>query len=130
MCGPGRDTATGSASFRRARDTRKEAKDMNGHRVDFNMLAWEIPMEGIRSKTVEHGGRKLRLVEYTPAMKTHWCERGHIGCVLEGRLETRFDNETVVYEAGDGVFIPSGRNHRHMGRALTDVVRVVFVEDV
>ena len=103
---------------------------MNRHRVDFKTLAWETPVEGVRSKTLEHGGKKLRLVEYTPAMKPHWCEKGHIGCVLEGRFEIRFDDEVVVCELGDGVFIPSGREHRHRGKALTDIVRVVFVEDV
>lgn len=103
---------------------------MIDHRVDFDALPWEDPIEGVRSKASGHGGRQLRLVEYTPAMDPHWCEKGHIGYVLEGRFEIRFDDETAVYEAGDGVFIPSGRQHRHMGRALTDIVRCVFVEDV
>jgi ethanolamine utilization protein EutQ (cupin superfamily) len=102
---------------------------MIDHKVDFNALSWDVPMKGIRSRAVSHGGRQLRLVEYTPAMEPHWCEKGHIGYVLEGRFEISFDDETVIYESGDGVFIPSGRQHRHMGRALTDVVRCVFVEE-
>ena len=44
-------------------------------------------MEGVRSKTFEYGGKKLRLVECTPAMREHWCEKGHIDNVLEGRFE-------------------------------------------
>jgi hypothetical protein len=28
------------------------------------------------------------------------------------------------------VFIPSGSEHKHMGKALTDIVRVIFVEEV
>jgi quercetin dioxygenase-like cupin family protein len=100
------------------------------HRIDFNGVSWEAPMDGVRSKAAQQGGRQLRLVEYTPAMEPHWCERGHIGYVLDGRFEILFDDQTVVYEKGDGVFIPSGRAHRHMGRALTPVVRCVFVEDV
>ncbi len=70
------------------------------------------------------------MVEYTPAMEQHWCDKGHIGYVLDGEFEIKFDNEIVTYKRGDGVFIPSGAEHRHMGRALTGVVRVVFVEDV
>lgn len=100
------------------------------HRIDFDALSWESPMKGARAKAAGHGGKRLRLVEYTPAMEPHWCENGHIGYVLDGRFEIRFDDETVIYESGDGVFIPAGRQHRHMGRALTDVVRCVFVEDV
>jgi len=71
----------------------------------------------------------LRLVEYTPDLAPHWCERGHTGYLLEGRLEITFDNGVHVFEPGDGIFIPAGAEHRHMGRALTDTVRVVFVED-
>lgn len=99
-------------------------------KVDFDSMPWENPMRGARAKAVGHGGRRLRLVEYTPAMEPHWCEKGHIGYVLDGKFEIQFDDETLVYETGDGVFIPSGRQHRHMGKALTDTVRCVFVEDV
>jgi ethanolamine utilization protein EutQ (cupin superfamily) len=103
---------------------------MSRHRVDFKEIAWDSPMQGVRSKALGHRGKQLRLVEYTPAMEPHWCEKGHIGYVLDGRFEIRFADETLIYEPGDGVFIPSGREHRHMGRALTDVVRCAFVEDV
>jgi quercetin dioxygenase-like cupin family protein len=103
---------------------------MSGYHVDFDTLEWESPMTGLRFKAVSSGGRRLRIVEYTPAMEMHWCENGHIGCVLDGEFEIKFDSETVIYRAGDGVFIPPGAEHRHTGKALTDVVRVVFVEDV
>jgi quercetin dioxygenase-like cupin family protein len=62
-------------------------------------------------------------------MKPHWCDKGHIGFILEGRFEIEFADGTRVFEAGDGVFISAGKTHRHRARVLTDVVRVVFVED-
>ncbi len=97
--------------------------------IDFESLSWQSPMAGVRFKAVSHGGRRLRLVEYTPEMSPHWCDHGHIGYLLAGRFEIRFDRETLVYNTGDGVFIPAGPEHRHMARALSEVVRVVFVED-
>ena len=100
------------------------------YRVDFDALPWQAPMPGLRFRAWDHGGRRLRLVEYTKEMQPHWCEKGHIGYVLDGRFEIRFEAETHVYEAGDGVFLPPGAEHKHMGIALTDVVRAVFVEDV
>ena len=87
-------------------------------------------MEGVRFKAVRHEGKLLRLVEYTKDMAPHWCEKGHIGRILEGRFEIKFEGETVTYEPGDGVFIPPGERHKHMARALTEVVRTVFVEDL
>ena len=103
---------------------------MSLYRVEWKELTWEEPIEGLRMKAVREGGKQLRLVEYTPDMEPHWCEKGHFGCILSGRFEIKFDDATEVYEPGDGVFIPSGAAHRHMGTALTDVVRVVFVEDI
>jgi quercetin dioxygenase-like cupin family protein len=103
---------------------------MNSYYVDFDSMEWESPTTGVRFKAISSGGRQLRMVEFTPAMEPHWCENGHIGVVLEGEFEIKFDGDIVTYKSGDGVFIPSGSEHRHMGKALTDVVRVVFVEDV
>ena len=99
------------------------------YRVDFERAKWVSPMNGMRHKVVEHGSRRLRLVEYTPELAPHWCERGHIGYLLEGRFEIAFDAGVFVFEPGDGIFIPPGREHRHMGKALTAIVRIVFVED-
>ena len=100
------------------------------YRIDFDDVPWETPMDGMRFKAARHGGTQLRMVEYTPGMEPHWCEKGHVGTVLEGRFEITFPDGIEVFEPGDGVFIPSGPEHRHMGRALTEVVRVVFVETV
>jgi quercetin dioxygenase-like cupin family protein len=39
-------------------------------------------------KTVEAGGVRIRMVEYSPRYRAdHWCGRGHILLVLEGELE-------------------------------------------
>ncbi|MCX6907075.1 MAG: cupin domain-containing protein [Verrucomicrobia bacterium] len=102
---------------------------MRGHRINFSSLAWESLMEGVREKAFTDGVKKLRLVEYAPAMPPHWCEKGHFGYILEGRFEIEFADVTYVFEQGDGVFIPSGAEHKHRARALSDIVRVVFVED-
>lgn len=103
---------------------------MESYLVDFQTLPWQSPMAGVRFKAVVRGGRRLRLVEYTPEMPAHWCDKGHIGCILDGRFEIQFDRGTLVFSAGDGVFIESGPEHRHMARALTEVVRAIFVEEV
>jgi quercetin dioxygenase-like cupin family protein len=55
---------------------------------------------------------------------------GHFGYILEGRFEIEFDSGTEIFEAGDGVFIPDGKEHRHRAKALGDIVRALFVEDI
>lgn len=99
------------------------------YRIDFASIPWETPMQGVRHKVMKQGDKQLRLVEYTGNMEAHWCEKGHIGYVLEGQLEITFENERQVYDPGDGVFIPSGSEHRHSGKVLSEFVRVVFVEE-
>jgi quercetin dioxygenase-like cupin family protein len=94
------------------------------------LLEWETPMPGVRQKAVARSGKKLRLVEYTREMPRHWCVKGHVGCIIDGRFEIEFQDGVRIFEQGDGVFIPEGEEHRHKARALTDVVRAVFVEDV
>jgi ethanolamine utilization protein EutQ (cupin superfamily) len=103
---------------------------MDQHKVDFELLGWQTPLTGLRFKAAAQGSRRLRLAEYSKEMEPHWCEKGHIGYVLDGRLEIRFDDSVVEFGAGDGILLPAGRVHRHMARALSDVVTVVFVEDL
>lgn len=100
------------------------------YRIDFDSLPWEAPLEGLRFKAISHSDRRLRIVEYTEDMEPHWCERGHVGSILEGTFEIEFANETLVFESGDGVFIPGGNRHRHRARVLSGPVRAIFVEEV
>ena len=87
-------------------------------------------MKGIRQKVMKHGTRQLRLVEYTRDLEPHWCEKGHTGYLLDGRFEITFNSGIFVFNPGDGIFIPPGPEHRHMGRVLSKTVSVIFVEDV
>ena len=104
---------------------------MEQYRIDFESMAWKTPAGGVRFKAYEQGGRKLRLVEFGKEfIEPDWCRGGHIGYILEGQIEIDFDGKKEVFGPGDGVFIPGGEEHKHKGKALTDVVRVILVEDV
>jgi quercetin dioxygenase-like cupin family protein len=100
------------------------------HKADFSQLEWESPLEGVRHKYIEQNNVRMRLVEYSKEMPLHWCEKGHYGYVIEGQMEIEYENERIIYKAGDGIFIPDGSDHRHRGKALTDKVLVFFVEKV
>ena len=99
-------------------------------RIEFESMTWESPQAGVRYKAYEQGGRRLRLVEFSREfVEPDWCRKGHIGYVLEGRMEIDFCGRTIVIGPGDGVFIPSGEEHRHKGRAVTESAKVILVED-
>ena len=104
---------------------------MEPYQVVFESLPWVEPAPGLRFKAYRQGGKQLRLAEFTEAfVEPDWCTNGHVGYVLEGQLEIDFGGRTAVFNPGDGIFIPPGEEHKHKGKALTDVVRLVLVEEV
>lgn len=103
---------------------------MQSYHVDFEAIPWDRPFPGIKQKVSQDGVRRLRLVEYDASMVPHWCEKGHYGYLLEGRFEIEFDHAKMNFQAGDGVFIPEGPQHRHRAVVLSEKVVAVFVEDL
>lgn len=100
------------------------------YKVNFDGLNWEQPLQGVKCKTYKHGEKQLRLVVYSKDMPPHWCEKGHYGYILEGRFEIEYQNEKTIYQPGDGVFIPEGKEHQHRARVLSEFVKVIFVEEI
>jgi hypothetical protein len=100
------------------------------YKIDFESIPWESPAAGVRFKAFEQGGKKLRLAEFgREFVEPNWCTKGHIGYVLEGQMEIDLDGKTVVFGPGDGIFITAGEAHKHKAKILTDLVKVVLVED-
>lgn len=104
---------------------------MEPYRVDLGSMPWQEPAPGVRCKSWEWDGRRLRVARFTRDFtEPDWCTKGHIGYVLEGEMELDFRGKTATFRAGDGLFIPSGDEHGHKARVLTDAVTVVLVEDI
>jgi hypothetical protein len=93
-------------------------------------MPWSSPVKGVRHKEQSIGDRKLRLVEYSEEMEPHWCERGHTGCILDGRIEIEFKDGVQTFKTGDGVSIPGGPEHKHKARVILGIVRAVFIEEI
>ncbi len=86
-------------------------------------------MDGVRHKIFQFQDKKLRLVEYSSDMEPHWCDRGHVGYILDGQFQIEFNDGVRVFNAGDGVVIPDGPDHKHRATVLSKVVRAIFIED-
>ena len=100
------------------------------YKAEFNKLEWESPIKGVRHKCIEQNDFRIRLVEYSKEMPLHWCEKGHYGYLIEGKMEIEYGNEKIIYSKGDGIFIPDGSDHKHRGKALTEKALVFFIEKV
>jgi quercetin dioxygenase-like cupin family protein len=104
---------------------------MEQHRVLFDSLEWQSSIHGARFKAFRSGTKQLRLVEFTSAfIEPDWCEKGHIGHVIQGELEIDFHGQLVRYPEGSGIFIPPGSASSHKGRSITPTVLLFLVEDI
>ena len=104
---------------------------MNQYRIDFESMEWETPANGVRFKAFEQNGKKLRLVEFFKEfIEPDWCTKGHIGYIIEGQIEIDFDGTKEIFGPGDGVFIPSGQEHKHIGKVITEKVKTILIEEV
>ena len=103
---------------------------MNNHRVEFSDLPWDTPVRGMKVKSVVQGGKKLRLVEFTPEfVETDWCTKGHVGLVLEGEIAININGVVQNFRAGDGLFIPRGEQDRHKHHDTLKPATLFLVED-
>ena len=70
-------------------------------------------------RTCEAGGIRVRMVEYSPGYRAdHWCRKGHVLLVLEGKLETALeDGRRFVLHPGMGYQVADGHEaHRSSSR--------------
>lgn len=105
---------------------------MDRYLVDFENMAWKSVYRGQREKAYTEGNQRIRLVELTDEYaEEDWCVKEHLGYVLEGRISIVFPDKTVVFNQGDGIFIPKGEANRHKGRIARDEkVLMIFVEKI
>lgn len=104
---------------------------MSNHKAEFAAQNWEMPSPGMRMKVCRQADMQTRLVEFTKDfVEPDWCLRGHVGYVLDSRIEIDFHGEVEAFGPGDGIIIPSGEEHKHKARALTKTVTLVLMEGI
>ena len=100
---------------------------MDNPLIQFPAMAWENPAPGVRQKVLLKDGKRLRLVEFSEDfVEAGWCEKGHIGYVLEGRIFIDFKKGRIEFKAGDGLFICEGDPHRAKVAAGEKALLVLF----
>jgi hypothetical protein len=104
---------------------------MEQHRILFDSLPWQNGIHGSRFKVFRSGSKQLRLLEFTSEFfEPDWCEKGHVGFVIQGELEIDFHGQLVRYPEGSGIIIPAGSASAHKARSITPVVLLFLVEEI
>lgn len=109
---------------------------MKIEKVPFEVMNWknvprtEHPGEtGVAYwRTKEIGNIRVRMVEYSPGyLADHWCARGHVLLVLEGKLTTELqDGRKFVLHAGDSYQV---ENESMPHRSVTESGAKLFIVD-
>ena len=91
--------------------------------IPFTITDWSIvtPEEhkGLRGtsywKIFEHGSVRVRMVEYSPNFQAdHFCGKGHIVLVIEGKLTIELKNGVkYVVDKGQSLHIPDDPQNPH-----------------
>jgi len=80
-------------------------------------------------RTIEAGNLQVRLVEYSPGfISDHWCERGHVLYVLDGKLTVKLkDGREFVLASGMSFQVEDNASNPHLARS--DSGARVFIVD-
>jgi quercetin dioxygenase-like cupin family protein len=93
-------------------------------------MEWEQIRPDVRQKVRCEGSKTIRLVEFdTSDGPEHWCDIGHVGYVLKGALRISFDGKVVSFATGDGLYIPSGAEHRHRAVSIDQGTQLLMIEE-
>ena len=94
-------------------------------RIAYPELPWTAganPLEG--KKTAALG--RATLLRFAPGFADpSWCDTGHAGYVIEGRLRMEIDGESQEVGPGEGFVIEPGTRHRAANAG--EVAVVLFV---
>ncbi|HCL57484.1 MAG TPA: hypothetical protein DHW82_10815 [Spirochaetia bacterium] len=88
---------------------------MKNYSIDFESQKWIGSIPGLQFKEWIIEDKKVRLVEFSDSLnEEEWCQKGHLGYVLEGRAKVVFSQGIeVLFQAGDMICIPAGVKDQH-----------------
>lgn len=104
------------------------------HTVLLEDTPWSQDAPGIRVRESELDGARWAVVEYEAgALREEWCEDGHRGYVISGRIEYEFDDDRQPLTASESeaFFLPKARYGQgaHRGRNLSSTPTRLFLID-
>ena len=87
---------------------------MENHKIIFDQIKWDSPIKGMKQKVYDNGNSILRLIHFNAQfIELDWCQKAHIGYILEGEMTIQFKNHLEHYTKGDILDIPKGEAHQH-----------------
>jgi quercetin dioxygenase-like cupin family protein len=96
--------------------------------ADLNAAPW-VDRGRARLKELSAHGKRLRLVEFLPGFSDpNWCAKGHVLYVLEGVIESEYEDHISTRRAGEAYVLPPGMKHRSRN-PFTAPARLLIVDE-
>ena len=96
--------------------------------------AWRDDAPGIRARECfDIDSKRFAIVEYGPgAARDDWCEEGHYGYVIAGRIRYRFKDGRPALEAGagEGFFLSHDSGHQGANAAADGPTTLFLVDPI
>ena len=106
-------------------------KQIPVNRIDFTQIEWEVAMSGLRQKTVDYVGKRIRLAEFSYGfMEEEWCLEQHLGYVVEGSISIQFEEDLIEFHKGHGIVIEANNKHKAVIKSGQRAILVLFEEAV
>jgi hypothetical protein len=71
--------------------------------VPFSEIGWTDDGPGIRARETDVEGKRWAIVEYSEGVsREEWCDEGHRGYVISGKIEYEFDDGREPLRASEG----------------------------
>lgn len=86
---------------------------MNEYKINFDSLNFDDNLTKNRRTKIF---KNVQLTEYSKGLVNidSWCDKSHVGYVLEGEIMVEFEdpNKLTIFNPGNGIWIPKGVKHR------------------
>ncbi|GAB3643382.1 DHCW motif cupin fold protein [Spirosoma arcticum] len=106
--------------------------------IPFQTIDWtlieRIAYKGVTGtaywQTVQLGGLRIRLVEYSPDyLADHWCQKGHIVHCLEGEFSSELEAGGTVVLTPGMAYVVSDNLSSHRSSSKTGVKLLIIDGD-
>lgn len=104
---------------------------MAEYAIDFESFKWEEVTPGKGQKLFTVGKNRIRILELSNGYKeANWCDKRHIGYVIEGQVTIVFEDKDITLDKGEGLYISGGEKSRHKAQVADgQTVQLLLFEE-
>lgn len=82
--------------------------------IELEQMDWHQVGIGVDQKAISREGKRMRIVRFSHGFREEgWCQKAHMGYVVEGEMTINFNGVQQAFKTGDALWIDAGAAHQH-----------------